>query len=82
MYASCLLKCFKVPYKIVQHTNGDAWVEARNQRYSPSQIGGMVLQKMKETAESYLNKPVKVRLQCRKKPLIIRYVDPKLLTPF
>jgi molecular chaperone DnaK len=49
----------EVPYKIVQHTNGDAWVEARGQKYSPSQIGGFVLQKMKETAESYLNKSIK-----------------------
>ncbi|CAI7673252.1 hypothetical protein N7533_012098 [Penicillium manginii] len=49
----------EVPYKIVQHTNGDAWVEARGQKYSPSQIGGFVLNKMKETAEAYLNKPVK-----------------------
>jgi molecular chaperone DnaK len=49
----------EVPYKIVQHGNGDAWVEARGQKYSPSQIGGFVLQKMKETAESYLSKPVK-----------------------
>ncbi|KAK5322497.1 Hsp70 ATPase ssc1 [Exophiala xenobiotica] len=49
----------EVPYKIVQHTNGDAWLEARGERYSPSQIGGMVLQKMKETAEAYLGRPVK-----------------------
>lgn len=49
----------EVPYKIVQHTNGDAWVEARTQKYSPSQIGGFVLQKMKETAEAYLNKSIK-----------------------
>ncbi|KAI1470970.1 hsp70-like protein [Daldinia caldariorum] len=49
----------EVPYKIVPHTNGDAWVEARGQKYSPSQIGGFILQKMKETAESYLSKPVK-----------------------
>ncbi|RMD41824.1 hypothetical protein DV735_g3320, partial [Chaetothyriales sp. CBS 134920] len=49
----------EVPYKIVQHTNGDAWLEARGQKYSPSQIGGMVLQKMKETAEAYLGKNVK-----------------------
>ncbi|KAF7546278.1 hypothetical protein G7046_g9343 [Stylonectria norvegica] len=49
----------EVPYKIVQHTNGDAWVAARDQRYSPSQIGGFVLNKMKETAEAYLNKPIK-----------------------
>ncbi|KAK4126087.1 heat shock protein 70 [Parathielavia appendiculata] len=49
----------EVPYKIVQHTNGDAWVEARGQKYSPSQIGGFVLGKMKETAEAYLSKTVK-----------------------
>jgi len=49
----------QVPFKIVQHTNGDAWVESRGQKYSPSQIGGFVLQKMKETAEAYLNKSVK-----------------------
>jgi molecular chaperone DnaK len=49
----------EVPYKIVQHTNGDAWVEARGQKYSPSQIGGFVLNKMKETAEAYLSKPIK-----------------------
>lgn len=49
----------EVPYKIVQHSNGDAWVEARGQKYSPSQIGGFVLNKMKETAEAYLGKPAK-----------------------
>jgi molecular chaperone DnaK len=49
----------EVPYKIVQHTNGDAWVEARGEKYSPAQIGGFVLNKMKETAENYLSKPVK-----------------------
>ncbi|KAJ5890153.1 Chaperone DnaK [Penicillium tannophilum] len=49
----------EVPYKIVQHTNGDAWLEARGQKYSPSQIGGFVLNKMKDTAEAYLGKPVK-----------------------
>lgn len=49
----------EVPYKIVPHTNGDAWVSARGQNYSPSQVGGFVLQKMKETAEAYLSKPVK-----------------------
>ena len=49
----------QVPFKIVQHTNGDAWVEARDQKYSPSQVGGFVLNKMKETAEAYLAKPVK-----------------------
>ncbi|KAF3913476.1 hypothetical protein AA313_de0206560 [Arthrobotrys entomopaga] len=49
----------EVPFKIVQHSNGDAWVEARGQKYSPSQIGGFILGKMKETAEGYLSKPVK-----------------------
>jgi len=49
----------EVPYKIIQHSNGDAWVEARGQKYSPAQIGGFVLQKMKETADGYLGKPVK-----------------------
>ena len=39
-----------VPYKIIKHTNGDAWVEAGGQRYSPSQIGAFVLTKMRETA--------------------------------
>ncbi|KAG6988986.1 protein PNS1 [Physcia stellaris] len=57
--AECQRDIKEVPYKIVQHTNGDAWVEARGQKYSPSQIGGFVLQKMKETAESYLNKNIK-----------------------
>lgn len=49
----------QVPYKIVKHTNGDAWLEARGQRYSPSQIGGFILNKMKETAEAYLGRPIK-----------------------
>lgn len=49
----------EVPYKIVQHTNGDAWVEARGKKYSPSQIGGFVLQNMKETADAYLTRDVK-----------------------
>ena len=49
----------QVPYKIVQHQNGDAWLEAQGQKYSPSQIGGMVLGKMKETAQGFLGKDVK-----------------------
>ena len=49
----------EVPYQIVQHTNGDAWVEARGKQYSPSQIGGFVLGKMKETGETYLGKSIK-----------------------
>lgn len=42
-----------VPYKIVRHSNGDAWVEVRGKSYSPSQIGAYVLGKMKETAGKY-----------------------------
>jgi molecular chaperone DnaK len=47
-----------VPYKIVKGDNGDAWVEARSEKYSPSQISAFILQKMKETAESYLGENV------------------------
>lgn len=47
-----------VPYKIVPGPNGDAWVEAGGQKYSPSQVGAFTLGKMKETAESYLGRPV------------------------
>ena len=47
-----------VPYKIVKGDNGDAWVQAQGTGYSPSQISAMILQKMKETAESYLGEKV------------------------
>ena len=47
-----------VPYKIVKGGNGDAWVEARGEKYSPSQVSAFILQKMKETAESYLGDKV------------------------
>ncbi len=47
-----------VPYKIVKGENGDAWVEAEDKKYSPSQISAFILQKMKETAESYLGETV------------------------
>ncbi|WP_420548406.1 molecular chaperone DnaK [Curvivirga sp.] len=46
------------PFKIIKADNGDAWVEARGDKYAPSQISAMVLQKMKETAESYLGEEV------------------------
>jgi molecular chaperone DnaK len=48
----------KVPYKICGAGNGDAWVEVRGEKYSPSQISAFVLQKMKETAEAYLGEKV------------------------
>lgn len=47
-----------VPYEIVDGGNGDAWVEAKGDKYSPSQISAMILGKMKETAESYLGEEV------------------------
>lgn len=47
-----------VPYHIVKGKNGDAWVQAGGQDYSPSQISAFTLQKMKETAESYLGETV------------------------
>ncbi len=47
-----------VPYNIVDGGNGDAWVEVRGENYSPSQISAFILQKMKETAESYLGESV------------------------
>jgi molecular chaperone DnaK len=47
-----------VPYKIVRGPNGDAWVEANGKKYSPSQISGFILQKMKETAERHLGEKV------------------------
>ena len=47
-----------VPYEIVKADNGDAWVEARGEKYAPSQISAFILQKMKETAESFLGEEV------------------------
>lgn len=47
-----------VPYSIVKGDNGDAWVEARGDSYSPSQVSAMILQKMKETAQEYLGETV------------------------
>jgi molecular chaperone DnaK len=47
-----------VPYTIIKGKNGDAWVKAGGEDYSPSQISAFILQKMKETAESYLGETV------------------------
>ena len=47
-----------VPYNIIKADNGDAWVEAQGKQYSPSQVSAFILQKMKETAESYLGSDV------------------------
>ncbi|SHJ00853.1 molecular chaperone DnaK [Wenxinia saemankumensis] len=47
-----------VPYTIIDGGNGDAWVQSRGEKYSPSQISAFILQKMKETAESYLGEKV------------------------
>eukprot|EP00850_Spirogloea_muscicola_P014460 SM000104S09330 [mRNA] locus=s104:167926:171636:+ [translate_table: standard] len=47
-----------VPYKIIRGPNGDAWVEAGGRQLSPSQVGGFVVAKMKETAEAFLGRPV------------------------
>jgi len=47
-----------LPYSVVNGGQGDAWVQVRGQKYSPSQISAFILQKMKETAESYLGEEV------------------------
>ena len=47
-----------VPYQIVQHDNGDAWVEVNGKRMAPPEISAKVLMKMKKTAEDYLGEPV------------------------
>ena len=47
-----------VPYNIIKADNGDAWVESRGKKFSPSQISAFTLTKMKETAERYLGEPV------------------------
>ena len=48
-----------LPYKVVRAGNGDAWVEAKGNQYSPQQVGAFVLMKMKETAEKFLGHKVK-----------------------
>jgi len=48
-----------LPYKIIQAKNNDAWVECKGRQMSPSEISGMILKRMKETAEDYLGEEVK-----------------------
>jgi molecular chaperone DnaK len=48
----------RVPYKVVRAQNGDAWVEARDKKYSPPEISAIVLQKLKQAAEDYLGEKV------------------------
>jgi molecular chaperone DnaK len=48
----------KLPYKIIQASNGDAHIEARGKAYSPPEISAMILQKLKQAAEDYLGEPV------------------------
>ena len=47
-----------MPYKIVKHDNGDAWVEVRGKKIAPQEVSAQVLLKMKKTAEDYLGEPV------------------------
>ncbi|MFT7370996.1 MAG: molecular chaperone DnaK [Alteromonas macleodii] len=47
-----------LPFNVIDGGNGDAWIEARDEKYSPAQISAVILQKMKETAESYLGEEV------------------------
>src|SRR5512137_1255515 len=47
-----------LPYKVTEHTNGDAWVVLDGKEYSPPEISAMILQKMKTDAEAYLGEPV------------------------
>jgi molecular chaperone DnaK len=47
-----------MPYKILQNSNGDAWIEVRGKKLSPPEVSAQVLMKMKKTAEDYLGEPV------------------------
>ena len=47
-----------LPYNVIDGGNGDAWIEVRGEKYSPSQVSAFILQKMKETAEAYLGEEV------------------------
>ena len=48
----------RVPYKVVRASNGDAWVNARDKKYSPPEVSAMILQKLKQAAEDYLGEKV------------------------
>jgi len=47
-----------LPFNIIEHTNGDSWVEVNNQTYSPQEISAMILRKMKQTAEDYFGEEI------------------------
>ncbi len=57
-YSDPKVQSEKTPFKLVKADNGDVWVEARGENYSPSQISAFILQKMKETAEAFLGEKV------------------------
>ena len=57
-YAEVTEEAGRVPYKVVQAANGDAWVEIRGKTYSPPEISALVLRKLKEAAEAYLGEKV------------------------
>ncbi len=48
----------QLPFRIIEHTNGDAWVEVNNQTYSPQEISSLILRKMKQTAEDYFGEEI------------------------
>ena len=48
----------QLPFSIVEHTNGDAWVEVNKQTYSPQEISSLILRKMKQTAEDYFGEEI------------------------
>ncbi|RPI53098.1 MAG: molecular chaperone DnaK [Acidobacteria bacterium] len=57
-YADAAGEHQRVPYRIIEATNGDAWVESRGKKYSPPEVSAMVLQKLKQAAEDYLGESV------------------------
>ena len=70
-----------MPYKIVKHDNGDAWVEIRGKKVAPSQVSAEVLRKMKKTAEDYLGEEVTPSDVCQRKgctPAMRRPLAPRL----